>query len=75
MFSQRSLASVFGRKHFSITCCLFTLLLRTRKGERRKRGKKNRVCVREREKKTWGLWAVQESIKCSFLSGENVPAR
>lgn len=74
MFSQRSLASVFGRKHFSITCCLFTLLLRTRKGERRKGKKYKRECVREREK-TWGLWAVQESIKRSFLSGENVPAR
>lgn len=43
--------------------------------EKKERKKRERVCERKREKKTWGLWAVQESIKRSFLSGENVPAR
>lgn len=33
MFSLRSLDSVFGQKHLGLAGCLFTLLLRTRKGE------------------------------------------
>ena len=33
MFSLRSLDSVFGRKHLGLAGCLFTLPLRTRKGE------------------------------------------
>lgn len=33
MFSLRSLDSVFGQKHLGLASCLFTLPLRTRKGE------------------------------------------
>lgn len=50
MFSLRSLDSVFGRKHLGLAGCLFTLLLRTRKGEEK-----------EEENDVW--WEVREVIR------------
>lgn len=55
---------------------IYPAIKNKKRGEQKKEGgKSKRECVRERENKTWGLWAVQELIKRSFLSGENVPAR
>lgn len=43
MFSLRSLDSVFGRKHLGLAGCLFTLPLRTRKGEEKEEEENARV--------------------------------
>lgn len=78
MFSQRSLASVFWPKTFQHHLLLIYPAIKNKKrGEQKKQegGRSKRECERGRENKTWGLWAVQELIKRSFLSGENVPAR
>ena len=61
MFSLRSLDSVFGRKHLGLAGCLFTLPLRTRKGE-------------EKEEENARVMGGTRGDQAWFRFGDNVPA-